>query len=51
MAIDNELIGNLLGDCRSPEDLIGGQGLLKQLTRALAQRALNAGLTHHLGHE
>ena len=51
MAIDKELIDKLLGDYRSPEDLIGEQGLLKQLTRALVERALNAELTHHLGYE
>lgn len=51
MAIDKELIDKLLGDYRSPEDLIGENGLLKELTRALVERALNAELTHHLGYE
>jgi putative transposase len=33
-----------------PEDLIGENGLLKRLTKALLERALNAELTHHLGY-
>ncbi|HAX42665.1 MAG TPA: IS256 family transposase [Solibacterales bacterium] len=41
----------MLGHCRSPEDRIGEQGLLKQLTCAMVERALNAGPAHHLGHE
>jgi len=34
-----------------PEDLIGENGLLKQLTKALFERALQAEMTVHLGHE
>jgi putative transposase len=41
----------LLAGYKGPEDLIGEQGLLKQLTKALVERALNAELTHHLGYE
>jgi len=33
-----------------PEDLIGQNGLLKQLTKALVERALQAEMTDHLGH-
>src|ERR1044071_2263857 len=51
MALDKDLIDKLLGDYQKPEDLIGGNGLLKQLTKALVERALNAELTHHLGYE
>lgn len=50
MEIDKEVIDRLLADYRGPEDLIGEQGLLKQLTKALVERALNAELTHHLGY-
>ena len=32
----------------SPEAIMGGGGLLAQLTRALVERALGAELTHHL---
>lgn len=41
----------LLGDYQGPEDLIGEQGLLRQLTKALVERAMQAELTHHLGYE
>src|SRR5436189_813077 len=50
MALDKDLIDKLLGDYQKPEDLIGENGLLKQLTKALVERALNAELTHHLGY-
>src|ERR1039458_6625341 len=51
MGIDKELIDKLLADYKSPEDLIGEQGLLKELTRALVERAMHGELTHHLGYE
>src|SRR5580704_13245556 len=51
MGIDKELIDKLLADYKGPEDLIGEQGLLKQLTKALVERAVHAELTHHLGYE
>lgn len=51
MAIEKELLDRLLVDYKKPEDLIGETGLLKQLTKALLERALEAELTDHLGHE
>lgn len=51
MAIDKELVDKLLADYEGPKDLIGEQGLLKQLTKALVERAMSAELTHHLGYE
>jgi len=51
MELDKELIDKLLAGYKGPEDLIGEHGLLKQLTKALVERALNAELTHHLGYE
>ena len=50
MGIDKELIDKLLADYKGPEDLIGEQGLLKQLTKALVERAMQAELSHHLGY-
>jgi putative transposase len=35
---------------KKPEDLIGENGLLKQLTKRLVERALEAEMTEHLGH-
>jgi putative transposase len=51
MPIRTELIDELLKDYKKPEDMVGENGLLKQLTQALVERALGAELTHHLGYE
>ena len=51
MAIDNELIDNLLKGYKKPEDLIGENGLLKQLTKQLLERAMAAEMTAHVGYE
>jgi putative transposase len=51
MAIRKEVLDELIKDYKNPEDLIGETGLLKQLTKALMERALNAELAHHLGYE
>jgi putative transposase len=51
MVLDKELIDKLLGEYKGPEDLTGENGLLKQLTKALVERALAAELTTHLGYE
>jgi putative transposase len=36
-------------NCKKPEDLIGENGLLKQLSKALVERAMIAEMTDHLG--
>lgn len=51
MTIDNAIIDDLLKQYKSPEQILGENGLLKQLTKAVLQRALQAEMTHHLGHE
>ena len=51
MAIDLNLIDKLLADYKKPEDIIGENGLLKQLTKALLERAMQAEMTDHLGYE
>jgi putative transposase len=50
MALDKDLIDKLLEGYQKPEDLVGANGLLKQLTKALVERALSAEMTHHLGY-
>ncbi len=50
-SIDNQLNDNLLKDYKKPEDLIGENGLLKQLTKQLLERAMTAELTEHVGYE
>ena len=49
--VPQELLASLLADYKKPEDLIGANGLLKQLTKLLVEKALDAELTEHLGHE
>ena len=49
--IDPTLIDELLKDYKKPEDITGEDGLLKQLTKAILERALESELTHELGYE
>ena len=49
--IRRELLDELLAGYSKPEDLTGPEGLLKQLTGALVERALQAELTDHLGYD
>jgi putative transposase len=49
-ALPAKLIDSLLSGYKKPEDLIGENGLLKQLTKALVERALEAEMEAHLGH-
>lgn len=49
MTISKEVLDELIKDYQNPEDLLGEHGLLKQLTKALLERAMEAELTHELG--
>lgn len=49
--IKPELVDELLKGYQKPEDIIGENGLLRRLMKALLERTLNAELTHHLGYE
>src|ERR1019366_7105468 len=49
--ISAKVLDELLAEYKRPEDMIGENGLLKQLTKALVERALQAELTGHLGYE
>ena len=51
MEVKTELVDELLKGYRKPEDIIGENGLLKQLTKALLERAMNAELGVHLGYD
>ena len=51
MASREELLDELLKDYKTPEDLLGKNGIVKQLTKALIERALQAELTDHLGYD
>ena len=51
MTITPKMLDALLEGCERPEDLLGEQGLMVGLKRALMQRMLGAELTDHLGYE
>ena len=51
MTIDPKVLDELLVNYKRPEDIIGEKGLLKQLTKALLERALSAELTEHVGYD
>lgn len=47
----DELIDELAEDCQSAEDLLGNNGIIKQLTSRLLGRMLEAEMTDHLGYD
>ena len=47
----DQLIDELLQDGHDVKDILGENGLLKQLTKRLVERTLEAELTDHLGYE
>lgn len=49
--VPEELLASLMADYKKPEDLVGENGLLKQLTKLLVERALEAEMGEHLGHD
>ena len=51
MPIRDELLDELIKGYKKPEDLIGSNGILKELTKRLVERAMNAEMTEHLGYE
>ncbi len=48
--VPEALLTSLLANYQKPEDLIGENGLLKQLTKLLIEKALDAEMAQHLGH-
>lgn len=50
MSIDKDLIDKLLADYQKPEDVVGENGLLKQLIKAIVERAMEVELTQHVGY-
>jgi len=47
----DELLDQLLANYTKPEDLTGKDGILKQLTARLVERALQSEMSEHLGYE
>lgn len=50
MDIREELLDELVKNYQSPEDILGENGLLKQLTKGILERCLQGEMTHHLGY-
>lgn len=50
MGIDTKLIDELLVGYKTPEQIVGENGLLKQLTKAVLERMMHAELADHLGY-
>lgn len=49
--LHEERLSGLLANYKKPEDLIGENGLLKQLIKLLVERVLHAELTGHLDYD
>jgi putative transposase len=50
MTIRPELLDELLKDYQTPQDLFGENGILKQLTKGMIERCLQAEMEEHLGY-
>ncbi len=48
MTIRRELLDELLKDYDQPQDILGEEGLLKELTKAVIERCLETELDSHL---
>jgi len=51
MASVDDLLDALMKDYKKPEDIVGEDGLLKQLTKRVLERAMQVEMTDHLGYE
>lgn len=49
--ISDDLLDALFKNYEKPEDFFGTSGILEQLTKRVVERALQAELAHHLGHD
>lgn len=47
----NELSDDLLKNCKTPEEVLGKNGLLKQLTQNRIEQALEGEMNEHLGYK
>jgi transposase-like protein len=51
MTFSKEMLDEILKNYKSPEDMMGQEGIIKQLSKALIERAMEAELTEQLGYE
>ena len=49
--ISDEVLDQLLKNYRKPEDLLGSEGIIKQLTKRAIERIMNAEMDYHLDSE
>ena len=50
MAITKEVLDELMKEYKGPDDFYGSDGLIKQLSKALIERAMQAELTEQIGY-
>lgn len=50
-SISDEMLDGLIGEAKTQGDLFGSGGVLKELSKRLMERMLEAEMTHHLGYE
>jgi len=50
MTIRKEVLDELIGELKNPEEFYGRGGLIETLTKAITERVLEGELTHHLGY-
>ncbi len=51
MAIKQEILDELLKEYKNPEDLLGKNGIMHQLKKALIEKAMEGEVSHHLGYD
>jgi transposase-like protein len=51
MAFTKEVLDEILKDYHGPDDFYGSEGIMKQLTKALVERTMEAELTEQLVYE
>ena len=50
MNISDEMLDDLIGNAKTQDDLFGSGGIIKELSRRLMERMLEAEMTHQLGY-
>ena len=48
---DPQVVDSLIKDCKTQEDIFGEEGILKSLTKAILERAMQGEMSTHLGYE
>ena len=51
MAITKEVLDELMKEYKGPDDFYGSDGLVKQLSKVLIERAMQAEMTEQIGYE